>query len=94
MALSGRPRTAEQWQVYLAGYSADLLRVADAVRLRQLGTNGGLLDGSGSPVRATTSSPDELVAEGRRMALLGDAEGAAERFESAARERGSTSPLS
>ncbi|MBW6439290.1 SMI1/KNR4 family protein [Actinoplanes hulinensis] len=37
MALSGRPHTAEQWRVYLAGYSADLLRVADAVRLHELG---------------------------------------------------------
>ncbi|GAA0458344.1 hypothetical protein Aca07nite_64670 [Actinoplanes capillaceus] len=35
--MSGRPHTAEQWRVYLAGYSADLLRVADAVRLHELG---------------------------------------------------------
>ncbi|GAA2388932.1 SMI1/KNR4 family protein [Dactylosporangium salmoneum] len=37
MALTGRPQTAEQWRVYLAGYSADFLRVADADRLHQLG---------------------------------------------------------
>ncbi|GIE88913.1 SMI1/KNR4 family protein [Actinoplanes regularis] len=37
MALSGRPRTAEQWRDYLAGYSADFLRVADADRLSELG---------------------------------------------------------
>ncbi|WP_433083909.1 SMI1/KNR4 family protein [Dactylosporangium sp. CA-052675] len=37
MALTDRPRTAEQWRVYLAEYSADFFRVADADRLDQLG---------------------------------------------------------
>lgn len=37
MASTDRPCTAEQWRVYLAGYSTDLLRVADAGRLDQLG---------------------------------------------------------
>ncbi|MFI5841429.1 SMI1/KNR4 family protein [Catenuloplanes sp. NPDC051500] len=35
--MSGRPHTAEQWQVYLAAYSADFLRVADPARLHDLG---------------------------------------------------------
>jgi hypothetical protein len=35
--LTGRPCTAEEWRVYLAGYSAEFLRVADAYRLDQIG---------------------------------------------------------
>ncbi|GIJ50928.1 hypothetical protein Val02_78140 [Virgisporangium aliadipatigenens] len=37
MASIDRPRTAEQWRVFLAGYGADFLRIADADRLDQLG---------------------------------------------------------
>ncbi|WP_344505711.1 SMI1/KNR4 family protein [Dactylosporangium maewongense] len=37
MTSTGRPHTAEQWRVYLAGYSADFFRVADADRLDRLG---------------------------------------------------------
>ncbi|GAA3247639.1 SMI1/KNR4 family protein [Dactylosporangium siamense] len=46
-----RPRTAEQWRAYLAGYSADFLRVADPERLEGLGEErraGGWLGFAGA----------------------------------------------
>lgn len=63
MASNGRPRTAEQWRVYLAGYSADLLRIADADRLDQLGEErraSGWLGFAGADADALSAVEERL----------------------------------
>lgn len=65
MTLSRRPSTAEQWQVYLAEYSADFLRVADVDRLHRLGDErlaSGWLGFAGA-------GPDALAAVEERLGM-------------------------
>ncbi|WP_127502051.1 SMI1/KNR4 family protein [Actinoplanes solisilvae] len=63
MVSSGRPDTAEQWRGYLAEYSADFLRAADADRLAGLGSErraSGWLGFAGA-------GPDALAAVEERL---------------------------
>jgi hypothetical protein len=63
VALSSRPHTAEQWRVYLAGYSGDFLRVADADRLQELGderSSSGWLGFAGANQDALTAVEERL----------------------------------
>jgi hypothetical protein len=60
-----RPRTAEQWRAYLAGYSADFLRVADPDRLEELGEErraNGWLGFAGAGADALTAVEARLGA--------------------------------